>query len=171
MKKLIITMLMTTAIAAASQAQVRLGPFLGYGENLGLWGLGVHTEFTIDETLSISPVFIQYFPEELTNSPRRIAWELDANLNYYIVSGDVGNFYGLAGLNYTQIRLRDRDAITDEVETNGNAGLNMGLGTMFRINRVLPFAEAKYTIGGYSQFTLFFGAKFQLGSDRILSDY
>jgi hypothetical protein len=171
MRKIFFTLLISVVISAASQAQVRLGPFLGYGERLGLWGLGVHTEFLLNEKLSVSPVFIQYFPEELTNEPRKIAWELNGNVNYYVVTGDIGYLYGLGGFNYTQIKLRDRNAITEEVTIDPNLGLNLGLGTMFRINHVLPFAEAKYTLGGYSQFTLFFGAKFELGNNRLDDDY
>ncbi len=44
MKKIIFTLFISLVISAASQAQVRVGPFLAYGEGLGLWGLGVHTE-------------------------------------------------------------------------------------------------------------------------------
>jgi hypothetical protein len=48
----------------------------------------------------------------------------------------------------------------------------IGLGTMVRINDLLiPFAEGKYTVGGYSQPTLIIGVKFQLGDKALKDDY
>ena len=172
MKKITFTILATLALSVASDAQVRVGPFLGYGNGLGLWGLGAYSEIVLNEKLSVSPIFTQYFPKNLDGVPRRSVWELNTNLNYYVIRGDVGYLYGLAGLNYTNIKIRTRTALTDAVERDGNLGFNAGLGTMVRINDViLPFAEGKYTAGGYSQWTLIFGVKFQLGEPLLQDDY
>ena len=171
MKVLILTLL-TSVICAAASAQVRVGPFLAYGNGLGLWGLGAYSEITLNEKLSVSPIFTQYFPEDLEGIPRRTVWELNLNANYYLVRGEVGYLYGLAGLNYTNIRIRTRTALRDEVEQDPNFGLNVGLGTMFRVNDlILPFAEGKYTVGGYSQWSVIFGVKFQLGDEELEEDY
>lgn len=172
MRKIIFTAFITLLISVASHAQLRVGPFLGYGNGLELWGIGVHTELLLNDKVSISPVFTQYFPERLGSIPRRTMWELNGNLNYYVIRGQVGYLYGLAGINYTNIRTKMSTALTDEVENKGNLGLNVGLGTMVRIkNNILPFAEAKYTVGGYSQYTLNFGVKFQLGDNTLQDDY
>jgi hypothetical protein len=171
MKKVISLVLFSLALGAASQAQVRVGPFLGYGEGLRLWGLGAYTELIFNDRLTVSPNFTQYFPENLDNVPRMTAWEVNANLNYYVIRGEVGYLYGFAGLNYTHIKVRTRTALADEVDNNGNIGLNVGLGSMVRVTDVLfPFAEGRYTAGGYSQATLIFGVKFQLGDGTTLQD-
>lgn len=172
MKKILFTTLLTLAITVASHAQVRIGPFLGYGDGLGLWGLGAYSEIAFNEKVSVSPIFTQYFPEDLDGVPRRSVWELNTNVNYYVIRGDVAYLYGLAGLNYTNIKIRTRTALIDAVEHDGNFGVNLGAGTMFRVNDVLlPFAEGKYTAGGYSQWTLIFGVKFQLGAPTLQDDY
>jgi opacity protein-like surface antigen len=172
MQKIFFTTVSALMMCLSLKAQLRVGQFLGYGVGLGLWGLGVHTELLVNERLGISPVLIQYFPKKFDNTPRRSAWELDINADYYFLTGDVGNLYGLGGINYTRTRLRGHDLTGDEVQTKGDLGLNLGLGTMFRINNILPFAEAKYTLGGYSQLTFFIGARFQLGdADNLEDDY
>jgi len=172
MKKIISAVLITVALCSTSEAQVRVGPFLGYGQNLGLWGLGAYTELVFNDRLTVSPNFTQYFPKDLDNTPKRTVWELNANLNYYVINGEVGYLYGLAGLNFTHIKVRTRTVLTDEVDSEGNVGLNAGIGSMVRITDTLfPFAEAKYTVGGYSQLTLIFGVKFQLGDGTLEDDY
>lgn len=172
MRKLIFTTILSLALLGISQAQVRVAPFLGYGDGLGLWGLGAYAEVVANDRVSFSTHFTQYFPKSLDNIPRRTVWELNANVNYYVIRGEVGYLYGIAGANYTNIRIRTRTALTDEVETDGNLGLNVGAGTMVRINDLLlPFVEAKYTAGGYSQLGVLIGVKFQLGQDSLEEDY
>ena len=172
MRRIIFTAVFSLMFLAATEAQVRVGPYLGYGDELGLWGLGVYAEMVASEKVSISTHFTQYFPEDLDNAPRRNVWELNANVNYYLIRGDVGYLYGLAGANFTNIKTRTTTAVTEEVENDGNLGLNVGLGTMVRINDLLlPFIEAKYTAGGYSQVGVLIGVKFQLGTDTLEDDY
>lgn len=172
MKKCILTFLASLMLSVAAEAQVRVGPFLAYGNGLGLWGLGAYSEIAFNERVSLTPIFTQYFPKDLEGIPRRTVWELNLNGNYYVIRGDVAYLYGLAGFNYTNIKIRTRTALTEEVEQDPNFGLNVGLGTMFRINDLLfPFAEGKYTVGGYSQWSVIFGVKFQLGDPAIEEDY
>lgn len=172
MRYLFLTLLIPLFVTTASQAQIRIGPYLAYGEGLNLWGIGAYSEFSLNDRMSISPAFTQYFPESFDNNPRHSAWELNANVNYYVIRGYVGYLYGLAGLNYTNVKVRISTPTADEVDNNGNVGFNFGLGTMVNINDVLyPFAEGKYTAGGYSQATLIFGVKFQLGQRGLRDDY
>lgn len=166
MNKAIFSILFLLLIAGVSSAQgVRVGPFLAYGDGFGLWGIGAYSEIVIDERISISPVFTQYFPEDLGNIPRRSAWEVSVSLNYYVITGEVGYLYGFAGPSFTHIKTRTPALPSGElVDKDGNIGLNLGIGTMVKVSDLLlPFVEAKYTVGGYSQFTALFGVKFQLG--------
>jgi hypothetical protein len=172
MKKVYVTFMVFFLFAPALLAQVRLGPFLAYGDKSGLWGLGIYPEFMVNERFSISPVFTQYFPKRLDNAPRRTMWEIDANANYYLAQGEVGFLYGLAGLNFTRTTLKNSPSTFDDNKSDENVGVNVGLGTMARINDLLlPFAEAKFTAGGYSQFSVKFGLKFELGDRDIEEDY
>jgi opacity protein-like surface antigen len=172
MKKIISTLLISLCLITASLGQIRIGPFLGYGERLNRWGIGAYTEIAFNEKISVSPQFIQYFPKNFDSNPRRSGWELNANANYYVVTGDVGYLYGLAGLNYTNIRTRTSTPTVDVVDNDGNAGLNLGIGAMVGINRILyPFVEGKYTVGTYSQASLIFGVKFQLSRRSLEDDF
>jgi opacity protein-like surface antigen len=172
MKKIISTLLISFCLATASLAQIRIGPFLGYGERLNRWGIGAYTEIHFNEKISVSPQFIQYFPKNFDSNPRRSGWELNANVSYYVITGDVAYLYGLAGLSYTNIRTRTSTPASDVIDNDGNAGLNIGIGTMVKINDFLyPFAEGKYTVGTYSQASLMFGVKFQLGEGSIEDDF
>src|SRR5688572_11396123 len=172
MQRLIFTTTIFFVMAIAAHGQVRLAPFLGYGNELGLWSLGAQVEVLLNDRMSVSTSFTQYFPEELYNRPQRTAWELNGNLNYYLFRGDVGYLYGLAGLNFTHIRSRTETVLGEEVDIDNSPGLNFGLGSMVRINDLLlPFVEAKYTAGGYSQFTFLIGVKFELGGSSLDDDY
>ena len=172
MGKRIFTTVFSFVLILSAHAQVRVAPFLAYGDELGLWGLGAYAEMVANDRLSFSTHFTQYFPENFDNLPRRTVWELNANVNYYVIRGDVGYLYGLAGANFTNIRIRTRTAVDDEIDTDGNLGLNIGIGTMVRINELLlPFVEGKYTVGGYSQLGIIFGMNFQLGEGTLSEDY
>ena len=172
MKKILITLLIVFTAGSASWAQFRVGPYLAYGEGLNRWGIGVYTEVAFNDRVSIAPTFTQYFPENFDNNPRVSGWELNGNVNYYVITREVGYLYGLAGLNYTNIRTRISVPGDEEIDRDGNVGFNFGIGTMFNINDFLyPFAEGKYTAGGFSQANLLFGVKFQLGRRSIAYDY
>ena len=172
MKKIIFTLLIPFCLTTASLAQIRVGPFLGYGEGLNRWGIGAYTEIAFNERMSVSPQFIQYFPKNFDSNPRRSGWELNADANYYVVSGDVGYLYGLAGLNYTNIRTRTSTPASDVVDNDGNFGFNFGIGSMVNVKDLFyPFAEGKYTAGSYSQASLIFGVKFQLGGRSLEDDF
>jgi len=163
MRTFMLTTFILLSLTTVSLAQVRVGPFLAYGNKLGLWGLGAYSEIAINEKMSISLFFTQYFPENLSNIPKRTVWEVNSNLNYYVIRGEVGYLYGLAGLNYTHEKIRTQTASLEIVERDKNIGLNVGIGTMVRINDLLlPFAEGKFTAGGYTQLSLIFGVKFEL---------
>ena len=168
MRAIITSVIFLVLSAGASFAQLRVGPFLAWGEELGLWGLGAHVEAALNEKVSLSPVFTQYFPEDLDEN-RRSAWELNANLNYYLITGDVGYLYGLAGLNFIHIKTKTPvPGSADLEDKDGNVGLNLGIGTMYRLTDLMyPFAEAKFTVGSYNQFAIFVGMKFQLGESPL----
>lgn len=171
MKKVYVAFILL-CLSSPLLAQVRLGPFLAYGDKSGLWGLGIYPEIAVNEKLSLNPVFTQYFPKRLDNTPRQSMWELNANANYYFIQGEVGYLYGLAGLNFTRVTLKNVQTFTEDNESDENIGVNVGLGIMARLNDLLlPFVDAKYTAGGYSQLSVMFGLRFELGDRQIEEDY
>jgi len=172
MRRTIFTLILLYSAVTASLAQVRVAPFLAYGEGINLWGIGAYAEVLFNDRVSFSPQFTLYFPENFDNNPRHSGWELNANMNYYVIRGDIGYLYGLEGLNFTTIRTRISTPVEDDVDNDGNLGFNFGIGTMVRVNDyLLPFVEGKYTAGSYSQATLIFGVKFQVGSGDLDYDY
>lgn len=172
MKTTILTSLILFFVATTSLAQIRLAPFLGYGEGLNRWGIGAYAEIALNDRVSISPAFTQYFPKNFDSNPRRSGWELNGDVNYYVINGDIGYLYALAGLNYTNVRTRTSTPANDIIDNDGNFGFNFGIGSMAHVTDLIyPFAEAKYTAGGYSQATLIFGVKFELGKRGIDYDY
>ncbi len=144
-------------------SQIRFGAFLGYAEKIDLWGLGAEVEVMINERISVAPTFVYLFPERINADVKTTMWEWNANGRYYIVNEGLVNLYGLAGFNYSTIRTDTETILTDEVDHEYNAGLNLGMGLLFRVGNILPFAEVKYTAGSYGQLAVFAGAKYQFG--------
>lgn len=164
MKKIIFTLSLFFSIAVVASAQVRFGAFMGYAEKINLWGLGAQVEVLVTDRVGISPSFVYYFPRKINADVQTTMWEWNANGQYYLVNGDAINLYGLAGFNYSTTRIRTEDALSDRIENDYNAGLNLGAGFLVRLNNLLPFAEAKFTAGSYSQFAFFAGVKYQFGN-------
>lgn len=163
MKK-IFTLSLLVSVSILANAQVRFGAFMGYAEKIDLWGLGAQVEVIVSDRVGISPSFVYFFPRKLNADVQTTFWEWNANGHYYLINGDKVNFYGLAGFNYSTTRVSTEDVSGDQIVNDYNAGLNLGAGLLFKIDRLLPFAEAKYTAGSYSQFAFFAGVRYQFGS-------
>lgn len=74
-------------------------------------------------------------------------WEMNANLHYYFSEQSTITVFGLAGLNYTQVGLEvdNFDGFTSN--SDGNFGLNLGLGANYETGKLLtPFVQAKYIV-------------------------
>lgn len=162
MKKVIFTITMICFLVAA-QAQIRFGALLGYAEQIDLWGLGAEVEVMLNDRISVSPNFFYLFPESMNADNKTSMWEWNLNGRYYLANEGVVNLYGLAGLNYSTIKTETRTILLDEIDHEYNAGLNLGAGLLVRVNNFLPFGEARFTAGSYSQFAFFAGVKYEFG--------
>lgn len=147
-----------------AQTETKIGAFLGYGTEIENIGIGGNAEFPIMEKLTISPSFIYYFPKEETGI--KINWfEVNANANYYFLEEDGIDVYGLAGLNYSSVKVKydDRLGLGDFSASDGRFGLNIGAGANFNLSgSITPFAELKYVIIDGGQLVIAAGVKFNI---------
>lgn len=151
---------------SSAQDDTRLGAFVAYGTEIENVGIGVNAEFPVLENMTISPGFLYYLPKDESGLSLNW-WELNANLNYYFVSGEGLGFYGIGGLNYSSVKMEfdgDPGFGSSSLETSdGRFGLNLGAGANFNIgSSIIPFVEAKYVIIDGSQLVLGGGIKFSL---------
>lgn len=162
MKKVKMFFVLTVAVLTHSaSAQTSVGGFLGYGSGIGQAGIGINAEFNLDDKWSISPGLLFYFPE--SNPNFRFSWmELNFNAHYYFYNEGVVGVYGLGGMNFARSHVREKFG-SERYYTNGEVGLNMGIGSSFDVGKKFkPFAEMKFVLGTADQLALFFGLKYSL---------
>src|SRR5690606_29689295 len=130
MKKIITTacFLSLSFLSANAQEDTRIGGFLGYGSEIKSLGFGVNAEFPIMENLTIAPNFTFYLPKEDSDIIKTTIFEVSANANYYFVNDDSFGIYGLAGLNYTSVKVKVEDlgfGFGEASSSDGKIGLNI----------------------------------------------
>lgn len=142
----------------------RIGGLLGYGTEIENLGIGITAEFPIgDSKFVAAPNFMFYFPKE-QYAVKTSIWEINANANYHFFTNETVSTYGVAGLNYTHVKVKADFGNFGEISaSDGKVGLNLGAGVNFDIAKsFLPFAELKYTISDFDQLVLAAGLKFNL---------
>ncbi|MDR6300556.1 outer membrane beta-barrel protein [Mesonia maritima] len=172
-QKLIITSLsffvfcFVSLTANAQKIDTRIGGMLAYGTEIENIGIGANVEFGIIDKLSITPSFIYYLPKE--NGPIKITWfEFNTNANYYFIQDEDFDFYGIGGLNYTNVNVKyDNDILggfgSSVSGSDGRIGLNIGGGANLKLDgNITPFAELKYVIIDGGQLVLAAGVKFKI---------
>ncbi|MBU2922241.1 porin family protein [Winogradskyella psychrotolerans] len=157
--------IITFSLTASAQSDTKIGALLGYGTEIKTIGLGANAEFPIMEKLTISPSFIYYLPKD--ESGIKINWfEVNANANYYFLDEENIDVYGIAGLNYSSIKVKYENSFGlggDFSSSDGRIGLNLGAGANFNIgSSITPFAEIKYVIIDGGQLVIADGVKFNL---------
>lgn len=150
---------------ANAQTESKLGVFLAYGTEIENIGFGANAEFPIADKLTIAPSIIFYLPNE--TSGIKINWlEFNANANYYFVEEDNLGFYGIAGLNYSSVKVKYDNLLGFGGAFSGNSGrfgLNLGAGANFGgSGSIVPFAEVKYVIIDGGQLVVAGGVKFNI---------
>jgi outer membrane immunogenic protein len=148
MKKLLLIPIFFIGFVLSSTAQndSRLGGFLAYGSEVESFGIGVNAEFSISKRISLSPSFIYYLPRK-EGQVKINWWEMNANAHYYFLKQSKLDFFGLGGLNYTQIRINSNNFDGHASNSDGNLGLNLGLGANYEMGKLLtPFVHAKYIV-------------------------
>jgi outer membrane immunogenic protein len=162
MKKVFLLAVISIIFSVASQAQIRVGGFLGFGSEVEQAGIGINGEFVLSEKVAISPNLLFYFPKKNGNIKTSF-WELNGNLNYYFLNSEPVSVYGIAGLNVTSIKVKyDDNAFFDNDYSDSEVGLNLGIGANFTVGNVLPFSELKYTVSDFDQLVFILGVKFPI---------
>lgn len=155
------------SIGTHAQEETRIGGFLAYGSEIENIGIGANAEFPIIENLTIAPSLIYYFPKEQYGI--KMSWfEINANVNYYLLSQENLGVYGMGGLNFSSVKVTyDFDDVwgfgDNSSSTDSRIGLNLGAGANLTINAgLIPFAEMKYVIIDGGQFVAAAGVRFKL---------
>ncbi|WP_226388729.1 outer membrane beta-barrel protein [Penaeicola halotolerans] len=162
MKKFLLILCIAFLGTFAAQAQVRLGGTIGYGTQIEALGIGVIGDYKITENIGVAANFAYYFAEDTEFSTTDF-WELNGNINYYFVTNESIEFYGLGGLNYSRISTSFDGFGFSGSAAEGELGLNLGVGSNFNIGKnFLPFGEIKYIIGDFDQLVIQAGVKFNL---------
>ncbi|WP_255444049.1 outer membrane protein [Robiginitalea sp. SC105] len=146
-----------------AQEDTRIGGFLAYGTEIENLGIGANAEFPIATSLTISPSLIYYFPRE--EGGVDFNWfEVNGNANYYFLDTDGAGVYGLAGLNYSRVKVSGDTGFGGTVSaSDGRFGLNLGAGANFDIGgAIIPFAEVKYVIIDQGQLVVLGGVRFPI---------
>jgi len=161
----IVAFYMGCTFNASAQTETKIGGLLAYGTEIKNIGIGANAEFPIMEKLTVSPSFIYYLPKD--ESGIKINWfEINANANYYFLDEENIDVYGIAGLNYSNVKAKyDGNSIFGNSfsSSDGRIGLNLGGGANFDIGgKITPFAELKYVIIEEGQLVIAGGVKFNL---------
>lgn len=168
MKKTILTlsMVMFSFLSAKAQEDTRIGAMLAYGTEIENIGIGANAEFPIMENLTLAPSFTYFLPKDESSIVKTTFFELNANANYYFLQDDSFSIYGLAGLNYTNVKVKVEDfglGFGDASVSEGKIGLNIGGGVNFNLDKNwTPFTELKYVVSNFDQLVLVAGIKFNL---------
>ncbi|ALJ03629.1 hypothetical protein APS56_00010 [Pseudalgibacter alginicilyticus] len=163
---LTIALIAMFSINVSAQTETKLGGFLAYGTEIENLGIGVNAEFPIADNFTISPALIYYLPKD--ESGINISWfEVNANANYYFLAEDNIDVYGIAGLNYSSVKVDYDDAFGgfggSYSASDGRIGLNIGGGANFNLSgNITPFAELKYVVIDGGQLVIAGGVKFNI---------
>lgn len=160
-----ITLFFIFSLTALAQNETKIGALLAYGTEIKNLGIGANAEFPVMEKMTISPSLIYYLPKNETVV--KINWfEVNANANYYFVQEENMDVYGLAGLNYSSVKVKydgDLGFLGNYSSSDGRFGLNLGGGANFNIGSgITPFAELKYVIIDGGQLVIAGGVKFNI---------
>ncbi|WP_273276771.1 outer membrane protein [Maribacter polysiphoniae] len=161
-----LVLLVTFSFSALAQTETKIGGLIAYGTEVENIGIGANAEFPIIDKLTISPSFIYYLPKD--ESGVKINWfEVNANANYYFLDEETIGVYGIAGLNYSSVKVsyddNDFGFLGDFSASDGRFGLNLGGGANFNIGgSITPFAELKYVIIDGGQLVVAGGVKFRI---------
>lgn len=160
MKKLLFTVFLVSMLSVAASAQTRLGGFIGYGSDIKQVALGFVAEFMLSNQIGLAPDLTFYIPEK-DNNIKHSWYELNGDLHYYPGCSSLKNFYLLTGINYTHGKAKNTNN-DDVYYDNGEAGLNVGMGVNFDLDKVLPFIQMKYVVSDYDHAFIGFGVKVKI---------
>jgi hypothetical protein len=160
---LLAAILFVGSVEAQAQSKWQLGGAFSHGNKAENFGIHLRPAYKLFDRFHVTPSATFFFNTDIPiNSELRVrSFNIDGN--YFLDNKDsLFETYLLAGLNFTRRKIVSTDAAGFE-NTNKSVlrGLNLGAGANLRLlKNFAPFAEARYTVGGYSQFEIMAGVKF-----------
>jgi outer membrane immunogenic protein len=147
-----------------SQAQIGLGAGLAYGTEIENIGIQLGGTYLINENFRAAADIIYYFPKEEEGGYVKTKWfEFNANVHYIFFNDDSMNAYAIGGLNYTSLTVEiDIPGFGSASGSDGEVGLNLGVGAMIDIGFSNLYGEAKYVLGNADQLSIAVGLRFAL---------
>lgn len=163
MRKITLSIVIILGLTYSAKAQTKAGVHLGYGTEIERPLIGINAEFNITDKITVAPDFTYYLTKNYAYIKTSM-WELNANGHYYFLDKDTFKVFGLAGLNYTSIKVTsDFNSIwlSEVSATDSKIGFNIGGGATYTLsNKIEAFSTLKYTIGSTDQVVLFVGARY-----------
>ena len=151
-------------IPGASYGQVTIGGQGGWGDKFD-WSVGGRLTYDLSPQLvpvALIGAFDWYFPDSPL-SLERDYWEINANAVYLQPAGPSVGYLGV-GLNVANFSAEGTlpgGTVIDDSQTE--YGLNLVGGIRYKVGRVAPFFETRYTIEGGNQFVINLGLDVLLG--------
>lgn len=161
MKKLLLIVAATVCLAATASAQEKgdmaAGVHFAYGTGDGFSNMGIGAKFqwNVIDKLRLEPSFTYFLKKDYISM-----WDINANVHYQFVLGDVVNLYPLAGLSVMGVKASvDLGEYGSASASDTEFGFNLGAGADFNLSeRLVLNVEAKYKIGGnWSRFIALVG--------------
>jgi opacity protein-like surface antigen len=155
------------APAAAPAPRMTFGPELSLGTDTDL-GLGARLVFGLRSLFRRTPIdgqvgFLYFFPGGPAGTSLSY-WEINGNVAYRIpnMRGTFAPYVG-GGLSLAHASAEATVGGVTDKASDTRAGLNLLAGTTFRVKgTMIPFAEARGTVGGGEQLVISGGLRFRL---------
>ena len=172
MKKFLLIMLFASPFifdSEESNAQTTIGGGIAFGTDIESVGLHAGGQFFVNERLAIAPSILYYFPREIVEGFNFKWFEINGNVNYYFITDEKVNVYGLTGLNvsivsvpvFTFSNIFGGGDVDNSSTTE--IGLNIGVGADFDIgSNITPFGQLRYNISSFNQLAIEAGVRFPL---------
>jgi opacity protein-like surface antigen len=132
-----------------------------HGNKAEAFGLHLRPVYRLFDRIHVAPsvTFFGSSDKSFNVTQNVTSWNIDAN---YRLNSDDSLFepYLLGGLNFSRVKTT-LDGTAGTLTNKGTQrGVNIGAGADLKLlKRFKPFAEARYTIGGFAQFEIMAGIK------------
>jgi opacity protein-like surface antigen len=167
-----------------------IGLEAGFASEVKEPGFGLNAIYRVNDEIKLNPKLVYFLPHKintsygnpLTEGTQQFDWwMINLDGNYVLLDQGIVEGFGIMGLNFSNVNW-ERDERTgtqpeDEKRQVLKLGLNIGAGVRFNLgDRVSPYAELRYTLGGKadwlvtelntSQFGIYAGVLIRINEDK-----
>jgi hypothetical protein len=150
---------LTLLSGAMAQSKWQYAAAIAHGNKAEAFGLHLRPTYKLFEKVHVAPSLTIYGESNPSGLVSQRVTEYNADAFYLVDSKDsLFEPYFLAGLNFSRQRMEFD--LLQGVSKMTKSGVNIGAGVNLRLlKRFAPFAEARFTLGGYGQFEIMAGLK------------